>query len=177
VLVDARTPTDYDASPLGLPRAMRLSLDDAEAGRVDLAPAPDQTVVVYCAIPQEETSRRVARALRRRGFKRVRVLAGGIRGWMLAELPLESKTSLLTVSVEIYRSLAARDVERRRVPAGKVIFEEGERGHEAYLIHSGAVEIRTRREGVARFPATGIGGAGASSCGQARPLLYLSPLP
>jgi rhodanese-related sulfurtransferase len=145
--VDARTPSDYDASPLGLPRAVRLSLEDAEAGRIDLGAAPDQTIVVYCASPEEETSTRVAHVLRRRGLKNVRVLAGGIRSWMMAELPMESKSSLPAVSVEIYRALAARDVERRRVPAGKVIFDQGETGTEAYLVHSGMVEIRRHGDG------------------------------
>src|SRR6202035_5375786 len=41
----------------------------------------DREVVLYCSKPHELTSARVALELRRRGFERVRPLAGGLRAW------------------------------------------------------------------------------------------------
>jgi rhodanese-related sulfurtransferase len=45
-------------------------------------------VVLYCASPHEFTSARVALALQRRGFERVRPLAGGLRAWRERGFPL-----------------------------------------------------------------------------------------
>jgi hypothetical protein len=53
VRVDARSAADFDASPLELLRAVRLSPEDAEAGRIALEVEPEQMVVVYCATPEE----------------------------------------------------------------------------------------------------------------------------
>ncbi|HTF45376.1 MAG TPA: rhodanese-like domain-containing protein [Terriglobales bacterium] len=52
----------------------------------------DREVVVYCAAPHELTSARVALALQRRGFERVRPLAGGLRAWQERGFPLTSLT-------------------------------------------------------------------------------------
>jgi rhodanese-related sulfurtransferase len=48
----------------------------------------DCEVVVYCTAPHELTSARVALELRRRGFKRVRPLAGGLEAWHEQGFPL-----------------------------------------------------------------------------------------
>ena len=48
----------------------------------------DREVVLYCANPHEFTSARVALALQRRGFERVRPLAGGLRAWRERGFPL-----------------------------------------------------------------------------------------
>jgi rhodanese-related sulfurtransferase len=53
------------------------------------APIPrDREVVLYCAAPHDLTSARVAFALHRRGFERVRPLAGGLRAWHERGFPL-----------------------------------------------------------------------------------------
>jgi rhodanese-related sulfurtransferase len=48
----------------------------------------DCEVVLYCTAPHELTSARVALELRRRGFERVRPLAGGLRAWHERGFPL-----------------------------------------------------------------------------------------
>jgi membrane protein DedA with SNARE-associated domain/rhodanese-related sulfurtransferase len=48
----------------------------------------DREVVLYCTAPRELTSRRVALQLRRRGFERVRTLAGGLQAWHERGFPL-----------------------------------------------------------------------------------------
>jgi membrane protein DedA with SNARE-associated domain/rhodanese-related sulfurtransferase len=58
---------------------------DATNLRVELlAIEPTSEVIVYCACPNEATAVKVAQALVRHGFKRVRPLAGGIDAWIEA---------------------------------------------------------------------------------------------
>jgi len=58
---------------------------DATNLRVELLPIePTSEVVVYCACPNEATAVKVAQALVRHGFKRVRPLTGGIDAWIEA---------------------------------------------------------------------------------------------
>jgi membrane protein DedA with SNARE-associated domain/rhodanese-related sulfurtransferase len=53
------------------------------------APIPrDREVVLYCTALHEFTSARVALELRRRGFERVRPLAGGLQAWHERGFPL-----------------------------------------------------------------------------------------
>ncbi len=58
---------------------------DATNLRVDLLGVePQHEVVVYCACPNEATAVKVAQALVRHGFRRVRPLVGGIDAWIAA---------------------------------------------------------------------------------------------
>jgi rhodanese-related sulfurtransferase len=151
LLVDVRTKTDYETSPLKLPSAVRLEPEDVEAGRIVLEADPKQLIVTYCTSPDEQTSARVTLLLRQRGYTNVRILKGGLGGWANARLPVEAKSSLPSIGLEIYKNLTLGDVERRRFKAGEVIFKEGEDPHgEAYVVHGGTVEIRRLLEGQER---------------------------
>ena len=151
VMVDARSPAEFDTSPLTLPRAVRLAPDDAAAGRIQLQLDPTQTIVTYCTSPEEATSEQVARILRKRGYRNVRILKHGLGGWTNARLPVEAKLHMPSIGVELYKNLSLSDVERRRFAAQQVIFRRGDdaRG-EAFLVHAGTVEIRRRMNGSAR---------------------------
>ena len=146
VLLDVRTKSDFETSPLKLPGAIRLDPDAAAKGDLNLE--REQMVVAYCTSAEEATSARVSHALRQRGFKNVRILKGGLGGWTNARLPVEGKASLPSIGLEIYKNLSLGDIERRKFKPGDVIFKEGDdpRG-EAYLIHAGAVEIRRGFDG------------------------------
>src|SRR5881409_2696123 len=149
VLLDVRTKTDFDTSPLKLPGSIRLEPETAE--RAPLGLEPEQMIVAYCTSPAEQHSTRVAQILRRRGFKTVRILKGGLGGWTNARLPVEAKSALPSIGLELYKNLSLGDVERRRFKQGDVIFKEGADAHdEAYVIHAGAVEIRRNFDGVER---------------------------
>jgi S1-C subfamily serine protease/rhodanese-related sulfurtransferase len=151
VLLDVRSTSDFETSPLTLPGAVRLSPEDADAGRITLAVEPGQVIITYCTTPGERTSAQVAQILRKRGYRHVRILKGGLGGWTNARLPVEAKSHLPSIGIEIYKSLTLGDVERRRFEPEQVIFREGEEAHgEAYLIHTGAVEIRKRVDGALR---------------------------
>ena len=147
ILVDARTKTDYETSPLKLPSSIRLDPDEAQAGRINLDADPKQMIVVYCTSPEERTSERVANILRQHGLSNVRILKGGLGGWTNARLPVDTKAHLPAVGLEIYKNLTLGDVERRRFQAGEFICREGDIGQEAYVIHSGAIDVRRRING------------------------------
>src|SRR3989449_757985 len=148
LLVDVRTKTDYETSPLTLPGAVRLDPDDAGKGRIPLDAESGQLIVTYCTSPEEATSARIAQLLRQRQFTNVRILKGGLGGWTNARLPVEAKSHLPSIGLEIYKNLTLGDVERRRYKAGETIFREGEDAHaEAYVVHTGSVDIRKRVDG------------------------------
>ena len=153
VLVDVRTKNDFETSPLKLPGAVRLSPEDAAAGQINLDNDPEskQMLVVYCTSAGEATSEAVANTLRSKGFKNVRILKGGLGGWTNARLPVETKTHLPAVGLEIYKNLTLGDLERRRFAAGTVIFNEGDDAQgEAFVIHAGTVGIRKLIDGTHR---------------------------
>jgi S1-C subfamily serine protease/rhodanese-related sulfurtransferase len=151
--VDVRTKTDFETSPLRLPGAVRLDPAAVLAGGPDAEPSVerDQFVVVYDTSPAEATAEKVAYALRARGFKTVRILKGGLGGWANARLPVESKSYLPSIGLEMYKNLTLGDLERRRFRAGEAIFKEGDGANgEAFLVHSGTVEIKRRFDGEER---------------------------
>ncbi|HEX3179297.1 MAG TPA: cyclic nucleotide-binding domain-containing protein [Methylomirabilota bacterium] len=148
LLVDVRTRTDFETSPLRLPGAVRLEPEAVEAGQVDLSAEPDALIVAYDTSPGEMTAEKTATALRSRGFKNVRILKGGLGGWTNARLPVESKSHLPSIGLEIYKNLTLGDLERRKFKAGEVIFKEGADPHgEAYVVHAGTVRIVRQFEG------------------------------
>jgi rhodanese-related sulfurtransferase len=151
LLVDTRSTTDYETSPLTLPGAIRLEPAEVEAGRIALDVDPKQLIVTYCTSPEEQTSARVSHLLRQHGYANVRILKGGLGGWTNARLPVEGKSALPSIGLELYKNLTLGDIERRRFKAGSVIFREGDDPHgEAYVVHAGAVEIRRRFDGAER---------------------------
>lgn len=148
VLLDVRVPADYDTSPLSIPRAIRIDPEHITERHIDLPVEKNQLVVTFCASPEERTSVEVARVLRRQGWSSVRILKGGLGAWANARLPVETKSHLPSIGIEIYRNLTHGDIERRHYAPGAVIFEEGADAHgEAYLVHAGTIEIVKRSTG------------------------------
>ena len=146
VLLDVRTKSDFETSPLKLPSSIRLEPEEAERAPLDFE--PDQLLIAYCISPEEKQSEQVAQILRQRGFKMVRILKGGLGGWTNARLPMEAKSALPSIGLELYRNLSLGDIERRRFRPGEVIFKEGDDPRdEAYVIHAGTVEIRRSFDG------------------------------
>ena len=69
-----------------IPGAMLLDLD--AVARADDLP-DDRDIVLYCACPNEESARRAAQLLMRKGYRRVRPLVGGFDAWSAAGHPVE----------------------------------------------------------------------------------------
>ena len=91
LIVDLQGGGRHPRNRQGIPGAVRIDPHRLEQYRPHDKKAQiprDREVVLYCANPHEFTSARVALALQRRGFERVRPLAGGLRAWRERGFPL-----------------------------------------------------------------------------------------
>jgi rhodanese-related sulfurtransferase len=151
VLLDVRTKEEYETSPLKLPGSLRI--DPAtimKSDQFEIPAEPSQVVVAYDTTKDEATSAQVIQVLRKKGLD-ARILKGGLGGWTNARLPVEAKSSLPSIGLEIYKNLTLGDLERRKFEPNTVIVREGDdaRG-EAFVIHAGTVEVRKKIDGVER---------------------------
>jgi len=80
-IVDVRSPL-MQAATGRIPGARAIDMRKIAEGFEGVA--TDGEVVVYCACPNEATAVKVAQALRKVGFKRIRPLYGGIDAWIEA---------------------------------------------------------------------------------------------
>jgi rhodanese-related sulfurtransferase len=110
VILDVRKPEVYDALPLKIPGSVRLAPEELATGVSGLELDATRPVVAYCTEPAEGTSARVARELRKLGFKDVRILKGGLGAWTNAGLPIETRSDISAVGVELYKALASGNV-------------------------------------------------------------------
>jgi len=106
VLMDARRTEAYETLPLRIPNSVRLAPEELTSGVSGLELDAARPVVVYCTEPNEAISARVARELRKLGFKDVRILKGGLGAWTNAGLPIETRSDISAVGLEIYKALA-----------------------------------------------------------------------
>jgi S1-C subfamily serine protease/rhodanese-related sulfurtransferase len=151
LLLDVRTKTDYETSPLKLPGSLRIDPETIlKTEQFEVPAEPQQVVVAYDTTPEERTSAAVTQVLRKRGMD-ARILKGGLGGWTNARLPVEAKSSLPSIGLEIYKNLTMGDVERRKFEPNEVIVREGDDAHgEAFVVHSGTIEVRRKFDGVER---------------------------
>ena len=105
-IIDARNVDAYEKLPLKIPGSVRVVPEDLANSMVGLDLDPARPVIAYCSCPDEETSARVARDLRKTGFKDVRILKGGLGAWTNAGLPIETRSDLSQVGLELYKALA-----------------------------------------------------------------------
>lgn len=80
--VDLRSAAHQREVP-GIPGALALNPDDLV--RQAAAFPKDQTIVFYCACPEDASSARATLILRSRGFKSVWALKGGLTAWQATE--------------------------------------------------------------------------------------------
>jgi rhodanese-related sulfurtransferase len=102
VLLDARTPPEYGVSHLQ--GATRIDSRRPVLRGIDKFPR-DTPVVVYCTVGYR--SARVAQWLRRKGFRTVYDLAGGLFAWANQGRPMEANGRAV-LSVHPYNSLWSR---------------------------------------------------------------------
>jgi S1-C subfamily serine protease/rhodanese-related sulfurtransferase len=105
-ILDVRTAAAYDTLPLKIPGSIRLAPEELASGVSGLELDLQRPVVAYCTSPDEQTSSKVAKALRKLGFKTVLVLRGGLGAWTNAGLPIESRSDVSAVGLELYKALA-----------------------------------------------------------------------
>jgi rhodanese-related sulfurtransferase len=83
LVIDVRSHREYAQGHV--PGAINIAFWRLWTGTVDLPAAPDDPIVVYCGHgPRAQIA---ASALRRRGFRNLRYLAGHMAGWRRAGLP------------------------------------------------------------------------------------------
>jgi membrane protein DedA with SNARE-associated domain/rhodanese-related sulfurtransferase len=87
VILDVRSDASRQIDPRWIPGARFVDLQGASEALADVS--LETEVVVYCSCPNEASAARVARELHRRGFRRVRPLAGGLEAWAESGLALE----------------------------------------------------------------------------------------
>ena len=105
-ILDVRTPEAYDTLPLKIPGSIRLAPEELTSGVSGLELDTSRPVVAYCTSPDEQTSAKVARELRKLGFKNVLILKGGLGAWTNAGLPIETRSDISAVGLELYKALA-----------------------------------------------------------------------
>src|SRR5215469_347717 len=88
VFIDARSTVAWDESDRKIPGAIRIMADRIESGADQVQRTA--TLIVYCTSPDEESSARVVRHFRKKGY-RAFALRGGFDAWAGAEYPLEEK--------------------------------------------------------------------------------------
>jgi rhodanese-related sulfurtransferase len=86
LVIDCRTPDDWDLVDIHIPGALRMSLAELSDGVHAL---PDDELIVVVGWANDETdARRACRMLRLNGRDAV-CLVGGLRGWITAGYPTE----------------------------------------------------------------------------------------
>jgi rhodanese-related sulfurtransferase len=105
-ILDVRQGPAYDALPLKIPGSIRLAPEELASGVSGLELDGTRPVVAYCTSPAETVSARVAKDLRKLGFKDVLVLRGGMGAWTNAGLPIETRSDISAVGLELYKALA-----------------------------------------------------------------------
>ncbi len=106
-ILDVRKSDAYETLPLKIPGSVRLAPEELDSGASGLELDTTRPVVAYCSSPDEAISARVAQRLRKMGFKDVRILKGGLGAWTNAGLPIESRSDISQVGMELYKALAA----------------------------------------------------------------------
>jgi membrane protein DedA with SNARE-associated domain/rhodanese-related sulfurtransferase len=102
-VIDVGSSLAHNARP-HIPGAVLLDLD--AISHADDFP-DDREIAVYCACPNEESARRGAQILLRKGYRRVRPLLGGIDAWITAGYPVEQGAAMTFVpSATAVRSVA-----------------------------------------------------------------------
>jgi membrane protein DedA with SNARE-associated domain/rhodanese-related sulfurtransferase len=88
IILDLRSKTELELDPTLIRGARHFAMDQIENQQNALP--RDREIIVYCSCPNEVSSARVALALQRRGFQRVRPLLGGIAAWREQQYPLDA---------------------------------------------------------------------------------------
>ena len=89
LLIDLQGRRHAATGPMAIPGAVRINPRAREQYR-DVKIPPSQEVVLYCSSRGEFATARVALALRDRGIKHVRPLAGGLKAWRDRGFPVTS---------------------------------------------------------------------------------------
>src|SRR5262249_11102820 len=105
-ILDVRRTDAFERLPLKIPGSVRLAPEELDTGISGLELDQARPIVAYCTDPDEATSAKISQRLRKLGFKDVRILKGGLGAWTNAGLPIESRSDISQVGLELYKALA-----------------------------------------------------------------------
>jgi rhodanese-related sulfurtransferase len=97
-ILDLRHPLEVLASPQVIPNA--IPVPPAELDERILKISRNYAMVLYCTCPNDETSLKAYQQLKDRGFRRVKVLTGGLPAWKQKSLPLQDLYPDLEVLIQ-----------------------------------------------------------------------------
>jgi len=123
VLFDVRNQGRLRDQPASLPGSIRLAPEEADKAPINIEPT--QMIVTYCTSPEEATSERVAAVLRKRGYKHVRILKGGLGGWTMPGCRSRGIGAAVD-RLEIYKNCRWATSSGGRSSAATFIFKEGD---------------------------------------------------
>jgi rhodanese-related sulfurtransferase len=86
-VVDLRHPLEVLTSPQVIPGAITIAPQELDQRAASIS--RNEAIVLCCTCPNEETSLKAFQQMQQRGFRRVKVLTGGLPAWKKAQLPLQ----------------------------------------------------------------------------------------
>jgi rhodanese-related sulfurtransferase len=124
VLVDARPEAEFRRGHLEGARSLPAGAGAAQVA-VTILPDNGSPIVVYGASARDDSAHRVARALIAGGAKEVKVLQGGLEGWLEADHVLELQASDASAAMEgptpwVVIDTRPRDSSKAGLPSGAV---------------------------------------------------------
>lgn len=102
LILDVRSVIELEQEPAMVRGAVHLAMDDLDKRHQEFA--HDREIIIYCDCPNEESSAKTALLLRKKGFKRVRPLLGGIAAWREGNYPTEMWTKTTTTTTTVLLS-------------------------------------------------------------------------
>lgn len=90
-ILDLRSNAELEQDPVVISGAVHQLASEIEKWQGEIP--HDREIVVYCSCPNEATAARVALLLRRKGFRQIRPLLGGINAWRENKYPLQPNAS------------------------------------------------------------------------------------
>lgn len=85
VILDVRSVLELEQDPAMIRGAVHLAMEDLNKRHHEFP--RDREIIVYCDCPNEESSAKTALILRKKGYKHVRPLLGGIEAWRKGNHP------------------------------------------------------------------------------------------
>jgi membrane protein DedA with SNARE-associated domain/rhodanese-related sulfurtransferase len=95
-VLDLRSKAELQLDPTVIRGSVHVEADKIMQGS-QIIPR-DRDVIVYCSCPNEITSAKITLMLKRKGFKRIHSLLGGIQAWRKQNYPIEAWSGILTVT-------------------------------------------------------------------------------
>jgi 3-mercaptopyruvate sulfurtransferase SseA len=77
-----------------IPKSIRVAPDGPLTSEREELPGPERLVVAHVTDPDARAMARVAKQLRQRGYRKIRILDGGLEAWVAVGLPTESNESV-----------------------------------------------------------------------------------